>query len=84
MTNDPNRIKAVENMFEIVENVGKLDGCGVRELANHMDLPKSTAHVYLKTLEDAGYAVKRNGEYQLSLRFLNVGGRSDTTTASTR
>lgn len=75
MTNDPNRIKAVENVFDIVENVGDLDGCGVRELADHMDLPKSTAHVYLKTLEDAGYVVRRNGKYQLSLRFLNVGGR---------
>ncbi|WP_266082370.1 IclR family transcriptional regulator [Haladaptatus caseinilyticus] len=75
MTNKPNRIKAVKNVFEIVENVGELDGCGVRELADHMDIPKSTAHIYLKTLEDAGYAVKQNGEYQLSLRFLRVGGQ---------
>ncbi|ELY98376.1 IclR family transcriptional regulator [Natrialba aegyptia] len=75
MTNGPNRIKAVENAFEIVENVGKLDGCRVRELADHMDLPKSTAHIYLKTLEDTGYVVRRNEQYQLSLRFLNVGGQ---------
>lgn len=75
MTDGPNRIKTVENVFEIVENVGELDGCKVRELAEHMDLPKSTAHVYLKTLEDAKYVVRRNGEYRLSHRFLNLGGQ---------
>ncbi|NHN49430.1 IclR family transcriptional regulator [Halostella sp. JP-L12] len=74
-SNEPNRIQAVENAFDIVEEVGELDGCGVRELADHMDLPKSTAHVYLKSLEDAGYVINRNGEYRLGLRFLNVGGR---------
>jgi len=73
--NDPNRIGAVETVFEVVEGIEELDGCGVRELADHMDLPKSTAHVYLKSLEDAGYVVRRDGDYRLSLRFLNVGGR---------
>mgnify|MGYP006280760085 FL=1 len=75
MTNDPNRIKAVENAFDIVENVATLDGCGVRELADYMDLPKSTAHVYLKTLEDIGYLIRRDGKYHLGLRFLNIGGQ---------
>lgn len=74
-SNGPNRIQAIENVFNIVDNVDELNGCGVRELADHMDLPKSTVHVYLKSLEDAGYLVKRNGKYHLSLRFLNVGGR---------
>jgi len=76
MTDDPNRIQAVENVFDIIESVGELERCGVRELAEHMDIPKSTVHVYLKTLEDTGYVVNRDGEYQLSLQFLNVGGRA--------
>lgn len=75
MTNDPNRIKAVENAFDIVENIAALDGCGVQELADHMDLSKSTAHIYLKTLADIGYLIRRNEEYHLGLRFLNIGGR---------
>jgi DNA-binding IclR family transcriptional regulator len=69
-----NRIQAVENAFDIVDQIRELDGCGVRELATHMDIPKSTAHVYLKTLEEVGYVVKRDSNYYLSLRFLNIGG----------
>lgn len=75
-SNEPNRIQAVANVFEIVEEVGELDGCGVRELATHMDLPKSTVHVYLKTLEEIGYVVQENGEYRLGFRFLNLGGQA--------
>ncbi|GAA0669093.1 IclR family transcriptional regulator [Natronoarchaeum mannanilyticum] len=76
MTDDPNRIQAVENVFDVIENVGELGSCGVRELADHMDIPKSTAHVYLKTLEDVGYVINQDGNYSLSLRFLNIGGRA--------
>ncbi len=73
-TNEPNRIQAVENAFEIIEEVGQLGDCGVKELADHMDLPKSTVHVYLKTLEESEYVVKRDGRYRLGFRFLNLGG----------
>lgn len=69
------RIKAVENAFEIIEALQELDGCGVRELAAHMAIPKSTAHIYLKTLADVGYVVRRDGKYRLSYRFLEIGGR---------
>lgn len=70
-----NRIKAVENAFEIVEALQELGGCSVRELAAHVDVPKSTAHVYLKTLAEVGYVVRREGAYRLGYRFLEVGGR---------
>jgi DNA-binding IclR family transcriptional regulator len=69
-----NRIKAAENVFNIVEALEQLDGATMSELANHLDMPKSTAHVYLKTLQDAGYAVKEDTTYRLSLRFLKHGG----------
>lgn len=74
-SNGPNRIQAVANGFEIVEELSERGGCGVRELATHMQLPKSTVHVYLKTLEEIGYVVKRDGKYRLGFRFLNLGGR---------
>ena len=69
-----NRIKAAEKAFNIIETLQDLDGCGVKELADQRDIPKSTAHVYLKTLQDTGYVVKRDQEYHLSLRFLKHGG----------
>ncbi|ELY34084.1 IclR family transcriptional regulator [Halalkalicoccus jeotgali] len=74
-SNEPNRIQAVKNGFEIIEAVSDLGECGVKELADYMDLPKSTVHVYLKTLEETEYVINRDGTYRLGFRFLNVGGR---------
>ncbi|MFC7212631.1 IclR family transcriptional regulator [Saliphagus sp. GCM10025334] len=70
-----NRINAVANAFNIVSAVQERGQCGVSELADHLDIPKSTAHVYLKTLEDLGYVINEDGTYRLSLRFLEIGGR---------
>lgn len=69
-----NRISSVSNAFNIIETVQDLERCGVSELADQIDVPKSTAHVYLKTLEDLGYVINEDGRYQLSLRFLQLGG----------
>lgn len=51
------------------------DGIGPAELAERLDIPKSTAHYYLRTLEATGYVVKRDRKYHLGFRFLSVGGR---------
>ena len=69
-----NRISSVDNVFKIIETIQELEQCGVSELAKQIDVPKSTAHVYLKTLEDLGYVINEEGRYQLSLRFLQLGG----------
>jgi DNA-binding IclR family transcriptional regulator len=70
-----NRIKSVENAFNIIEAMQKLERCGVSDLADYLDVPKSTAHIYLKTLRELGYVIKEDGEYRLSLRFLELGGK---------
>lgn len=72
---DRNRIDAVARSFEVVRGVLELEACGVRELAAHLDVPKSTVHVHLSTLEDLGYVINRDGTYRLSHRFLEIGGR---------
>lgn len=69
------RITAVENAFNVVEAVQELDRCGVTDLAGHLDIPKSTAYIYLKTLRELGYVVKEDGQYRLGLRFLELGGQ---------
>lgn len=69
-----NRIQAVENAFNIVESLEELDGTTVSELAAHLEIPKSTAHVYLKTLRECGYVTQEENTYRLSLRFLKHGG----------
>ncbi len=69
-----NRIQAVVNAFNIVESLEEMDGATVSELADYEEIPKSTAHVYLKTLRDSGYVIQDEDTYRLSLRFLKHGG----------
>ncbi len=73
-TGGEQRISSVDNVFNIVKKMQELEQCGVSELADHLDVPKSTVHIYLKTLEDLGYVINDGGRYRLSLRFLQVGG----------
>ncbi|KZN23173.1 IclR family transcriptional regulator [Haladaptatus sp. R4] len=66
-------LKSLQQAFEIIEHLKQTDGAGVTEVANELGLPKSTAHIYLSTLEDIGYVVNRNHRYYVGLRFLDVG-----------
>lgn len=68
------RIESVERSFEIVDAVQELDGARVTELANYLDLPPSTVHSHLKTLESCRYLVKEGDIYQIGLEFLVRGG----------
>lgn len=69
-------IGAVETAFEVVETLEKVDSMGVSEVAEKLGIPRSTAHIYLKTLESEGYVTNNSGQYCLSLRFLKHGGRA--------
>lgn len=71
----PDPLKTVETSFRVVEELWRLDGAGVTELATRLDMPKSTAHDYLRSLARAGYAIRDDGEYRLSTKFLQIGGR---------
>lgn len=68
------RIGALDTCFRIVGELERLAGGGVSEVASNLGLPKSTAHVYMKTLHDLGYLVKEGDTYAVSLRFLEHGG----------
>lgn len=68
-------LRTIERAFRIVAVLQQLNGAGPAELAVHMDIPKSTAYDYLRTLESTGYVVHENGEYHVGYRFLAVGSR---------
>jgi DNA-binding IclR family transcriptional regulator len=70
-----NRIDAVTKSFTVIRGLLELEACGVRELAAHLEVPKSTVHVHLSTLEDLGYVRNDGGTYRLSYRFLEIGGQ---------
>ena len=66
-------LTSVEKAFDIVETLWELEGGGVTAIAEALDLPKSTVHAHLVTLESKGYVVRGDGEYRLGLRFLTFG-----------
>jgi DNA-binding IclR family transcriptional regulator len=79
MATDPagaeeSRIHAVDTTAEIFEALRGSGWTGVTELAQTLDLPKSTVHVYLATLHDNGFLAKRDGKYRIGLRLLELGG----------
>lgn len=67
-------VKADETMIAIIEALQKRDGCGVTDLANAVGVSKSTAHRHLSTLRTNRFVTKRDGTYELSFKFLDIGG----------
>lgn len=67
------RVKAVQQAFDIVETLQGSESMQISEVAEYLDLPISTAHVHLKTLESVGYVVRDDDGYRLGLRFLRNG-----------
>lgn len=75
MTNDTPALKTVCRAFEIIDVLKRQKEVGVADLARQLDLPKSTVHDYLRTLQTMGYVVNDDGTYRLSLKVLEVSGQ---------
>ena len=69
-------IQSLERMFQIIEVIKIQNGAGVTAIATELNLPKSTVHNQLKTLERHAYLVNDNGKYDLGLRLLDLGERA--------
>ncbi|MFC4987791.1 IclR family transcriptional regulator [Saliphagus infecundisoli] len=63
-------LTSVETAFTIVGRLAEVGWTTPTELADALEMPTSTAHVYLKTMAEAGYLARADGRYRLSLRFL--------------
>jgi DNA-binding IclR family transcriptional regulator len=68
-----NPVGATEKTLRILTALKELDGAGVTELAQELDISKGTVHNHLATLEDHEYVVNEGGTYKLGLRFLELG-----------
>lgn len=66
-------VQAAKTTLQVIDALSELNGAKVKELAAHLELPVSTVHNYLKTLEDNEYIIKEDGKYKTSLRFLYYG-----------
>lgn len=71
--NAKNPVKAARKSLQIVQAVKRLNGAGVTELANELDINKSSIHNYLSTLEEDGYIRKEESKYYVGLRFFEIG-----------
>ena len=67
------RIKSVQRAFDIIDIMQDTGSMHIADLAEEMAIPRSTAHVYLKTLESTGYVSQDRTGYRLSLQFLQSG-----------
>lgn len=68
-----NTIQSVETSFEIIELLRRLNGAGVTEIAERLDIPVSTTHNHLSTLRQKGYVSKSDSEYYVGLKFVYLG-----------
>lgn len=68
------RVKSMATTVEVIDALMELDRPGVAEVADHLDVPKSTAHDHLSTLIELQFVVREPDGYRLGARFLEYGG----------
>lgn len=73
MTTADAPVNAARTTFEIIDTLRELEGAGVSELAAALDMPTSTIHDHLRTLEDEEYLINEDGLYRVGARFLELG-----------
>ncbi len=66
-------LKVGDRLFRILEELKDRGSLHTSELAEKLDLPNSTAHVYLNTLLESGFVVREDSEYRISQQFLKYG-----------
>lgn len=69
-------LSSIERMFDIVQVIEDRPDIGPTEIAEELDVAKSTIQPHLRTLERRGYVLNDGGYYRLSLKFLEHGGKA--------
>lgn len=67
------QLKSVRTTFKIIECLKRDTSGSVSAIAEQLDLPKSTVHSHLTTLNQLGYLTNDDGTYRLSYRFVHLG-----------
>jgi DNA-binding IclR family transcriptional regulator len=68
-----NPVRSIRKAFDITERIRERNGATISELADDLDMPKSSVHSYVSTLYADDYIVKDGRQYQVGLRFLAIG-----------
>lgn len=72
-TDEPGPVKTADRVFDIIETFDDLGDGTLTEVADQLDVPRSTAYDYLTTMVEAGLLIKEDKRYRLSLKFLQYG-----------
>jgi DNA-binding IclR family transcriptional regulator len=67
-------LTVIHRTVRILEELQRRGGAGVTELADELDLPKSTVHTHLQSWAEAGYLSRDGDRYTLGLAFLRFAG----------
>lgn len=71
-TNDDGKtVLSVDRAFDILEEIRDREEAGITQLAEELDVSKSTIHNHLNTMANRGYVVNENDRYRLGFRFLS-------------
>ncbi|SNR57896.1 IclR family transcriptional regulator [Halorubrum vacuolatum] len=68
-----NVLKSVETALQLIKYLHQGGAKTVTELSNELEMPKSTVQVYLNTLCNENFIVKKDGKYQTGLKHLEFG-----------
>lgn len=66
-------VSTTETSLAIIDTIRTHNGIRLRQLAEELELSKSTIHAHLTTLRDARYVVKEGEFYHLGLKFFEMG-----------
>lgn len=69
---DRRTVDSVQTAIDIIEELQERGGAGVTELAETLEISKSSVHAHLATLLGNELVVKNDGTYALSLRMLDL------------
>lgn len=73
--NEPVPVKTAETVFAVVEALVDLEEADLAELVDYLDMPRSTVHDHLRSLEELGMVTRPDGNYRASLQFLDIAER---------
>lgn len=67
-------VRTTEKSLAIIEELRRLNGGRIHELEKSLNMTKGAIHNHLSTLLEHGFIIKQDKTYNLSLKFLSLGG----------
>lgn len=75
MSKQNHPVHATESALDVIEYLSDVEGAGVTEISNSVELSKSAVYNQLQTLKSRGYIRKTGSEYSLGYRLLQHSNR---------